>query len=110
MKGLELPVNMIIVIALAVLVLVVIAAFFATQTGSGFNTIALESSFSSACNQLRTAYSCGESGLVGNNIRAQLRPGDSDTKEYTLADLCNMKNLATTPPINNACYRSCGCT
>jgi hypothetical protein len=48
-KGLELPVNMIIVIAIAVLVLVVISAYFASQTTGGFDTVAANQAVTSAC-------------------------------------------------------------
>ena len=42
MKGISLPVNAIVIIAVAVLVLAVVAAFFVGAIGSGWGTITLE--------------------------------------------------------------------
>lgn len=107
MKGLELPVNMIIVIAVAVLVLVVIAAFFAGQTTSGFNTVSLQNAFAEACGNLRLAYSCSENGLELAKTKANLKASEPD-KEYSVADLCRLKGIQTfgNP---NPCLKACGC-
>jgi hypothetical protein len=110
-KGMELPVNMIIIIAIAVLVLVVIAAFFANQTGTGFNSIQVENAFSSACGQLRSVYSCTQAGMAEVQIKARLKSTDTETSTYNVNELCALKNLPTTT-VNgvNACLRACGCT
>lgn len=58
MKGLELPINMIVVIAIAVLVLVVVAAFFAGRLGGGQIDIQRQQALSEGCRKAATLYGC----------------------------------------------------
>lgn len=105
MKGLELPINMIVVVAIAVLVLVVVAAFL---TGSFFRdtgTIQLQQAFSSACGTLKNAYNCQDTSFV---VEGAQIPGQSGSP--TFAQLCDAVYSST--PIAarpNQCLRACGC-
>ena len=112
-KGLELPINMIIVIAIAVLVLVVISAFFASQTGSGISNIQFEAAFNSACSTWRSTYNCQLGGLTGVQTSFNFlgQSGGSN-----LQQLCNFKitGVSTGGTGGNvaldACQRVCGCS
>jgi L-asparagine transporter-like permease len=53
MKGLSLPIEMIVIIAVAMLVLVVISAFFMGGVSGPTNQINIENAFSTGCNSLR---------------------------------------------------------
>jgi len=58
MKGLELPINVLIIIALAVIVLIAVVAFFYPSFFSGSQTVGVESAKSSACQVLVTGRNC----------------------------------------------------
>jgi len=49
LKGLELPISTVVIVAIAVLVLVVISAFFLSQSGSQFSEIEARSKFNQLC-------------------------------------------------------------
>lgn len=53
MKGLSLPINMIVVLAIAVLVLVVVAAFFVSGGGGSIGSINDQSALGQGCGILR---------------------------------------------------------
>ena len=108
MKGLELPVNMIVVIAIAVLVLVVVAAFFVNKVNP--NELNLETAFNSGCNTLRSAYNCQVSGISSINVRGFV-PSGVDSAAYPSgypfggADgICARKGFT-----EDQCARVCGC-
>jgi hypothetical protein len=56
-KGIELPVNSVIVIALAIFVLLMLAAFFG-KSGGEMDRTQLQSAFNQACYQLSSANNC----------------------------------------------------
>ncbi len=99
MKGMEMPINMIVVIAIAVLVLVVVAAFFAGRLGSGTASIELEGAFSQGCNTLRTIENCASTGFTVIGFKL---PGES--VDATFDQLCRAKGYDT-----EQCKRACGC-
>ena len=112
MKGLELPINMIVVVAIAVLVLVVVAAFFAGQLGGGVDTIALENAFSSGCNNLRAIYNCDPAVITSGTLKVlNYAPAGHQISEYTasggypFSGICTAKNYA--PGV--VCAKACGC-
>lgn len=95
---------MIIVIAIAVLVLVVVSAFFAGQTGGGFQSIGLEQAFTQGCGALRSAYDCNPNFVASVNIPGY-KTGATDTSTHHLGEICERKGITT----NEACARACGC-
>lgn len=119
MKGISLPINMIVIVAIAVLVLVVTAGFFGGFFGSNVGTIQLEQAISNACNQLRSLYNCAPSGLGTVQVLYQ-GVGDDKPAQYTLAGLCTQKlgggqaqkqatNVFGVTDGNNKCLLTCGC-
>ena len=99
-KGLALPIEMIVIVAVALIVLVVVAAFFAAQFGTGANTIELQQAKSKACGALLSAYNCDPNAV--NTIKITLSDGTS----MTLMQLCQKEGITT----KEACVNSCaGC-
>ncbi len=121
MKGMDLPINMIVIVAVAVLVLVVTAGFFGGFFARGIGDIDFNKAFDGACNQLRASYNCDPERIGDVSVLYQ-PPGVSDPRSsFTLGELCVQKlgqgdvkkgvsvgsgrgNLQAT-----ACVRSCGC-
>jgi len=112
MKGLELPINVLIIIVLAVIVLIAVVAFFYPSFFSGSQTVGVESAKTQACRSL-IAIRCTDSSLVGVinfdanqdgniwNISSQaLANGD------TLLELCT--NYFQTA-VDEECRAMCGC-
>ncbi len=68
-KGISLPINMIVILAVAILVLVVISAFFVLQAGGSQRTINDQTAWSSGCATAIargcpvSAFQSGEDGL-----------------------------------------------
>lgn len=109
MKGLELPLNMIVLIIMAVLVLLVVAAVFTGYFGRNVDVIGLQTAFSEGCNTLRSTYNCA------NNFEFPVRyqePGAAAGVTTTqFSRVCVLKGL--TPIVSNdplSCGRQCGCT
>jgi len=65
MKGIELPINALIIIAVAVIVLIAIVAMFYPAFSSGSGTVTLETAKSQACRALAEGNSC--STILGLN-------------------------------------------
>lgn len=106
MKGMELPINMIIIIAIAMLILVVVGAYFSGAFGGTSNAISLENAFSQACSQLVSAYNC-DTQYMGT-IKVNYKPSGSATAlSKSLTDLCILKGVDMTTLIT--CARLCGC-
>ena len=105
MKGVSLPINTIVIVAIAVLVLMVIGGFFAVNVGSGVNAIELNSAISSACNTFVVAYNCDISQI--HFATAQFKKsGDSTETSIGLDELCDQANLG-----NDICIvTKCGCS
>ena len=101
-KGLELPVNMIIVIAIAVLVLVVIAAFFAGRFGGGAIDIQREQALSDAC-QKAFVGGC-KLEVKDYNLKYNDPALGSEKTQVSVLDICGVKNLDSAQ-----CRQRCGC-
>lgn len=119
MKGLELPLNMIVVIAIAVLVLTVVAIFFTSQTGSGVDRIAMQGARADLCQKLTAVEGCpGPTTSSGGGTRVALgvmqnletKVGTSSTLK-SLWDLCTSLGISSGNQDNeiNNCLVSCGC-
>lgn len=103
MKGLELPINMIVIIAVAVLILVAVIAFFATQFGNSGDTIAQQNAFNGACNTLKAIYNC-QPNFVSQITTTYTAPGASTP--MSLLDLCTRLKQTNVP---TTCAKFCGC-
>jgi len=87
----QLPVNAVVVISAAALVLAVAAAFFSGQIYTGLNAIEAEQLYSKACSVLRT------------DCDADLDFVSADG--YSLTEICLAKGIAYSAD----CAQSCGC-
>ena len=83
-KGITLPVNSVIIIALAIFVLLMLAAFFG-KSSNELTTTQVTNAFNQGCSQLSSSYNCDyervpeiESSLIINN------------EAKTLLDVCRM--------------------
>ena len=86
-KGLSLPIEMLVIIAIAVLVLVVLAAFFSGSFISQGEQIKMQSSLQTACSVLRSsAYNCGSDGA--NIQTSYTKPGAGTNTPLDMEDLC----------------------
>ena len=117
MKGLSLPINAIIIIGLAILVLVVIAAFFGTNISIGSRNIEREQALDRACREYRDLYKCA--GSMDNAKVPYSEPGSlclptagGGTVPCSLEKLCGMQGLdVSNGPGGSAseCAKRCGC-
>ncbi len=101
MKGMELPINMIVVVLIAVLVLVTVSTFLAGQLGGGTGSINLEGVFSAECNKLRTFHNCADTNFVVTGYTA---PGKTAGTPTYFSELCTLKGYSPAE-----CLIACGC-
>ena len=86
LKGISLPVNAVIIIALAVMVLLLVAAFFFGSTKQLGDT-SVESAWNQGCNALRNTYHC-DASVVGTIKTADIT---GDGVEDSLLTICRVK-------------------
>lgn len=86
LKGIEMPVNSVIVIALAVMVLLMLATFFFGGTGQT-RSVSIESAWGEGCNILKVRYNCDGSKV------SEIRTADitGDGIEDSLLAICKIK-------------------
>ena len=102
------PIELIVIIAIAVLVLIVLAAFFSGAFGGSTGTIDLQTAFNSACNKLRNVYNCDQNSV--SDVKVSYTPvGKPNEPNFPLyggtQSLCGL--LSYTTPYE--CARACGC-
>ena len=109
----ELPINMIVIIAVAVLVLTVIAAFFTGALGGGQNAIATEQAFQKGCQLLRTVYACnsnsvGSVSVSGYSLTTSggIASDPQNQVGVPLLTICNAKGAGQD---SVRCAQLCGC-
>jgi len=124
MKGLELPINILIIIAIAVIVLIALIAMFYPAFSGGSQTVSVESVKSAACQILVTAKNCneytkninitnfdanqngdldpGNSWVIGTSACGSGAPANSDS----LAALCDCYYQINS---ESKCKALCGC-
>lgn len=105
-KGIALPVEMIVIIAICVLVMVVLAAFFVTGSGNQMSGIQLDSAFSDGCSRIITQYHCATDDATKNSIKTDLVVSGGKTFEkicYAKFPTCE-KNGGI-----GCCIKNCGC-
>jgi hypothetical protein len=83
-KGIELPVNSVIIIALAIFVLLMLAAFFG-KSGSELDKTAVNTAFNQGCSQLSSSYNCDYEKV--SEVKTSLVVNG---QEKTLLDVCRM--------------------
>ena len=98
-KGMELPINMIVVVLIAVLVLTTVGIFLTRQLGGGASNIDYQAMWGKACTQLRFQASCNIA-----NLGALL---DANGVPVTFNDVCAKAVGAGLTP--EQCIRQCGC-
>jgi len=105
MKGLELPINVLVIVAIAIIVLlgVVVLYFIGFNPFSG--SVSLTSLKSQGCSNFTLNYDCGRRGATTSNINL---PGNS-YGVTTLQDLCE-DYLNVTPANTAQCAALCGCS
>ena len=104
-KGMELPINMIVVVLIAVLVLVTVGAFLAGQLGGGVGQIGLEQAFGEGCQKLRSVYNCARDATVTiTSYTPQGRPAGSGADFFN--DICTAKGFGVDREL---CAVQCGC-
>jgi hypothetical protein len=111
MKGISLPINAIVIVAIAVLVLVVIAAFFSGMLIPSSLEIQRESALNKACNIWRTSYNCDPDKMNEVTV-AHTEPSEpSRTDPYSVEELCTLVGLigSSYDPDDNACRAKCNC-
>jgi hypothetical protein len=104
-----LPINMIVIIAIAMLILVVVGAYFAGAFGSTTQTISLESAFNQACNQIVAAYNCDANFI--NTVKVNYKEaGAANPTPHSLYQLCGLKSIDMSSTTGTTtCLRLCGC-
>lgn len=111
MKGLELPINMIIVVAVALLVLMTVFVFFLGSTGSGLGSIEKANLKNRMCTALSSGYSCNPTNVNSISVTGYKKSGGGivptteATSRVTLLELCQLDGISDAA----ACARSCGC-
>ena len=109
MKGISLPINAIVIVAIAVLVLVVIAAFFSGMLIPSSLEIQRETAVNKACQTWRLSFDCDPDNIEDATV-AHTEPSDpSRTDPYNVEELCVLLGLAITPEEDNACRAKCNC-
>jgi len=83
-KGIELPVNAVIIIALAIFVLLMLAAFFGKSSGE-LDQTQVTSAFNQGCSQLSSSYNCDYEKV--NEIKTSLV---INGQAKTLLEVCRM--------------------
>jgi len=100
-KGIELPVNSVIIIALAIFVLLLMAAFFMTGS-SGLDKTQVNTAFNQGCSQLSSLYSCDHEKMAEINTNLVV-----NGQAKNLLEVCR---ISFNNPIMSAfkCKNACG--
>lgn len=115
-KGISLPINMVVILAVAVLVLVVVAAFFVLQTGQSGQTIRDQDAWASGCaNAIAQGcpLSAFETGSGKGLYISRYDPNGDDPKAGSGASQCNSVNFddlsgCSDDTLRKACERTQG--
>ncbi len=116
-KGISLPINMIVILAVAILVLVLISAFFLNSAGGNQTKLGDQSAWSAGCAQAIAsgctsgAFSAPVSGDPSKGLLIANYDPDSDD-DKSAAGRCTQSNLAddkcSDNTLNNACRKVYG--
>lgn len=101
MKGMELPVNMIVIVMVAVLVILAVAFYFTQQSGRGVSAIDLEKAYQQGCIVLKApAFACDHNKI--NTVPTGYSAGGT---AYSLGNVCALRGIRDSV----SCAKSCGC-
>jgi len=114
MKGIELPVNILIIIAIAVIVLIALIAMFYPAFTSGGKTVSLDVARSQACRSLVEGYSCITTATLANIMVNKFDVDkDGSVNDIGTSDADdNLDNLCLTwyqTADDGMCRKMCGC-
>jgi len=102
MKGMSLPMEVMVIIAVVVLVMVVLVAFFIGGSGREIDKIDKSAAFGEGCAKLGTYYKCAYT---------QDRTKEATLKEITIKGYGTLLDLCKTLGFEGAdsCWRACSC-
>ncbi|RLJ03791.1 MAG: hypothetical protein DRP08_02995 [Candidatus Aenigmatarchaeota archaeon] len=104
-KGISLPINMLVILAVAVIVLLAVVAFFFSNVVKSGESVSLSTAWSNACTRVITTYGCSvdsvNSALDAGTFLVRYGNGTSPFDE-----ICQIK-LGTTDIAT--CISECGC-
>ena len=109
MKGLQLPVNLLIIVVIAIIVLVAVIGMFYNPISSGANSVSIDVAKSQACRSLVVGYECSLSVTL-DTIRVDNYDvdGNGNNNDDNLMDLCEEKFMIAAGD-QAACRKLCGC-
>ncbi len=104
MKGIELPVNVLIIVAIGVIVLIGLVVLLGIGIG-GVSPVLVQAELTNSCNNLRTTFGCDENSLASVKL-----PEDS-AKRFGVTDLIGLcdKYKNTDANITKCAVDVCGC-
>jgi len=85
MKGLELPINILVIVVIAVIVLIAVIAMFYPSFSSGGQTVVVENVKSQACQVLVEAKNCGKTTPATNTYDIWVNNFDANKDNANLA-------------------------
>ena len=108
-KAVSLPINMIIIMIIAVITLLVVIAFFLPQWFAQTNSIGVEQAFSKGCTMLQGIYKCSSDSVSEVKISDFDADNDPSTEgDNTLLDVCKKK--FNDPGVTaKQCAQACNC-
>jgi len=122
MKGIELPINVLIIVAIAIIVLIALVGMFYSPVNQSGDSVSLDIAKSQACRSLVIGYDCKDistskplaSHTAGTGALILVKVdnydvdgiGGANSAGDTLWKLCNEKYYATT---DSDCRKLCGC-
>jgi len=112
MKGIELPINILIIVAVAVIVLIAVIAMFYPAFTSGGGTVSLEQAKQQACRSLSEGYKCsttiGLNTILVDNYDVSGN-GVPNENVDNLLTMCTRIYRISGANINSDCRKLCGC-
>ncbi len=107
-KGLSLPINLIVILAIAILVMVVVAAFFVMSTGSTFSGISDQQAWNSGCSMAKLR-GCIESDF-GSTTPLYVDgydPKKNDIKDVNGHSTCSQETISRTDCSDDTLRMAC---
>lgn len=98
MRGIELPINALIIIVIAVIVLVALIAMFYPAFSGGSQTVSVESVKSTACQILVEAKKCGATTPLTNTSQITISNFDANKDGTNGDNMANTVNSGVTFP------------
>ncbi len=102
-KGIELPINTLIILAVVIIVLLFLVGIFLTGGTSAGDVFAMQAAKNKACQGVVTNCAGADTSAISVDYDVG---GDKDTSNNNLLELC--KKLGASD--DTACKRLCGCT